>query len=66
MGDVLLEYCRVKPPFIHSGDTHTGLERGLRLQYENTADDGIAVWPKQLKPLLMSVTHGAGGLWART
>lgn len=62
MDDVLWEYCRVKPPFIHSGDTHIGLARGLQLQYENTENDGFAVWLKQSKPLLLSVTHGASGL----
>lgn len=44
------------------GDTHTGPERGLRLQFDNTENDGIAVWLKQSRPLLMSVTHGASGL----
>lgn len=61
MGDVALEYCWAKPPFIQSREAHTCLERGLQLQFKNTENDGIAVWPEQLKPLLMSGTHGASG-----
>lgn len=44
------------------GDTHAALERGLQREFENTESNGISVWLKQLKPLLMSETHGASRL----
>lgn len=47
---------------IHAWGTHTRLERGLQLPFENTENDGMAVWPQQLKPLLISFTHGPSGL----
>lgn len=59
MGDVPW----VKPPFIHRGNTHTGLECGLQLKFENTENDLIACClAETIEPLLMSVTHGASGL----
>lgn len=51
------------PPFIHSGDTHTGPRVcGIQLRFESTENYGNPVCLIQSKALLMSVTHGAGGL----
>ena len=58
--------CDIVERSLHSftgGDTLTCLECGLQLQFKNTGCDGISVWLKQLKPLLMSATHAACGLW---
>lgn len=54
--------CDIVGRSLHSftgGDTLTCLECGLQLQFKNTEYDGISVWLKQLKPLLMSATHVA-------